>query len=259
MTDVTLSEGVVYALGQLRAATVRSAEEVVLVLGQARADNVKAYQTPVQALEATKVNEKNIRIGEAVVYALVKADRDDRRMRAWTFSQNGHNFYVLKLGQQGTIVWDTVAKRWAEWGSLGDIGWRAVAGLNWESDIVAGDRHIGMVWDILEGPVDDNNVAIQTVVTGGIPARLRAAMPCNGVMLTGSVGSIDSPNPVAVTLRTSDDDGHTWLSHGALTAQGGDYGVQLIWYSLGQITAPGRLFEVIDTGVVTRIDSLDMW
>jgi hypothetical protein len=61
-----------------------------------------------------------------------------------------------------------------------------------------------------------------------------------------------------LTLYTSDDAGKTYDDHGLVTVEAGNFDAEISWYSLGQMTAPGRLFKIVDNGAVARIDGLEM-
>lgn len=196
-------------------------------------------------------------------------------LRAWTFTIDGHDFYVLNLGDQGTLVYDVTTAQWMTWESaVRDIpNWRAQTGCNWNnaldnfygSEVVAGDDTTGMLWVVdpdqgFDGDGTDlTNTVIdryERVLTGGLPMRGRGNTKSNLVFLTASLG-----NPVSgsqVLLRTSDDLGKTWTDNGYITVNPNEWDQDIAWYSLGSFGAPGRIFEVVDDGAFERIDSLDM-
>lgn len=130
-------------------------------------------------------------------------------------------------------------------------------------------------------------------VTGGISTRLRETIKCNAVYLTASLGnpSVDEDafsliidddgffildddgsflvsleltglvSPFAanqIFLDTSDDSGHSWVTHTPINVIEDDFTQELAWRSLGTVFAPGRLFSLYDYGAVTRIDGLDI-
>lgn len=200
----------------------------------------------------------NAQISQLQVLVLCRGSADQHRIRAWTFTQDGHRFYVLRLGEDSTYVYDTATQRWALWRTMDFDYWVAQSGMNWENEIVAGDAHDGIIYDVAaDQDMDDKTVEIERICTGGFPMRMRNALGCNGVVLTGSVGN--NAGNVSITLETSDDNGKNWLSHGTLNITVNDKFPELCWQSLGTIHAPGRLFKITDTGVATRIDGLDMW
>lgn len=185
----------------------------------------------------------------------------DVAIRAWTFEMDGHQFYVLKLGAaEGTYVYDTRTERWSEWKTGDSVeGWQAHVGLNWDRRAVGGDWITGTIWSIDPTLHEDDDARITRVCVGGLPQRLRNAMACNAVMLTGS-RTVETLAGVTIQLRTSDNYGLSWNNHGQLTLPtDGSYDTEITWQSLGTIHAPGRIFEITDTGAAYRVDGLDMW
>jgi hypothetical protein len=198
---------------------------------------------------------------------------DDLRIRVWTYSLDGHDYYVLRLGPSETLVYDLTTGTWARWESPGRDNWRAHVGQNWigmstdtftnawGSDVVAGDDATGVLW-ILDPSVGrderstNSDDAFERVVIGGLALKGREYMPCNAVTLDLAVGV-----PLTATtigLRTSDDFGHTWHDHGDVTVTASDFSKVVEWYSMGTMQPPGRLFEITDTGATVRISGLNM-
>lgn len=139
---------------------------------------------------------------------------------------------------------------------------------------------------------------IECVATAGVPSRMRETIKCNELYLTASVGNPssgrlvyitdDSPGPLitdgfggrriwdtveantvrglpilgtpsaGVELQMSDDNGRTWYSAGEIFIPNDIWDTEIVWRSLGVIQAPGRVFRIIDHGVLTRLDGLDM-
>jgi hypothetical protein len=209
---------------------------------------------------------------DTVVVFLGRAS--DPKVRAWTFTLDGHDFYVLRLGDEETLVYDTLIGEWYVWASGLEFNtWRANTGINWRgggrwatvfgSDVVTGDDSTGTIYLLNpEAETDDDpaegallqrpferQVTAQTVITGGYDF-----MSCFGVQMFGSVGQ----NTLAgtVELETSDDRGRTYQLAGVLSIQPQDLDLRLEWDSLGSMRAPGRLFRFTDHGVVHRIDNL---
>ena len=136
---------------------------------------------------------------------------------------------------------------------------------NLGTDIVAGDDAHGLLWilDPTQGyddhPLDTypDGIAIDRVVTGQVPVRMRDTIDCGGVYLTFATGE---PALVAAyfKLETSDDQARSWTDHGTVTVNPSDWAQQVQWLSLGQIVSPGRIFRITDNGATVRIDGLDM-
>ena len=60
-----------------------------------------------------------------------------------------------------------------------------------------------------------------------------------------------------VRLRFSDDQGNTYTDAGTLTLTPANFVENMQWLSLGQLNAPGRVYEITDTGAVQRLDGAD--
>lgn len=191
------------------------------------------------------------------------ADGEDvQNLKGWGFDIDGHTFYVLNLGTQGTLVYDMASGRWAQWSTEGEDLWRLTCGLNWQDSPIGGDNTNGQLWDIDpsigydEDPTDASPTAFTRTLVGGVPQKARSSTRCGGVYLSGNVGNTQLAGST-ITLRVSDDAGVTWVSCGDITPTTDSY-EEFAWRSLGLIKAPGRLFEVSDDGATVRIDSLEM-
>jgi len=220
---------------------------------------------------------QGIDVAQGAVLAAVRGRVYDPKVRAWTFTLDGHDFYVLKLGNDGTIVYDVLAQQWYEWGSGEERLWRAYYGNNWlggrkfadeyGSNIIVGDDSNGALYFLYPlGNVDDDASAgvllprpFLREIIGQIPMRGYDMKSCYGVSLMGAIGETNDVTLTAITLSTSDDDGHSYDKHETLNVDPGDWQARVDWNSgLGSFQAPGRLFLVQDRGALQRIDWLDM-
>jgi hypothetical protein len=187
--------------------------------------------------------------------------------RAWTYTLDGHTFYVLDLGAQGTFVYDEVTKEWSNFvtGTPATAGgpnlqWNMQNGCMWGTRIVGADLATPNIWEQAPGAVLDNDAAqIAHVVTGGVSARGRDYSTCDAVRVTASFGFEDSSGAVAFNLRFSDDLEHTWSPTFVVTLNPADYGGEISWRSLGSFASPGRIFELSDAGGLIRIDGADVY
>ena len=195
---------------------------------------------------------------QLVVLTLARSSPEKRAMRAWTFTQDGHKFYVLRLGETETIVFDTTTRKWSEWKSEDFNTWRVNYGTNWNQDVVAGGVDNNILYDVRADAETDAGRPIVSIVTGGYPTRMRKTLTCDEVMVTASVGYATLPE-ATMTLRMSDDNGKTWRSAGTLDLTEAGPKTQVSWRSLGLISAPGRIFELTDSGAAKRINSMEMF
>lgn len=200
---------------------------------------------------------------------------DYTQIVSFAFSLDGHDFYVLRLGANQTLVYDLTTGSWSSWDTAGRNVWQANSGFNWASvlgsldpsapatNVIMGDDTFSTLWTLTsdrasdEGPFEnDTRREFSRAVMGGIPLRSRQSPRCNAVTLTGSIGDPDMVS-TAITLRYSDDNGATYQSAGTVTVLPEAYDKEVRWRSLGVMRAPGRIFEIIDTGTAVRIDGLD--
>jgi hypothetical protein len=213
------------------------------------------------------------------VMAVVRGRIENPRLRVWTFTLDGHDMFVLRLGDLSTLVYDVSTQKWVDWDSFQSGAWRANTGITWTggqsfgyqygSSVVAGDDTFGLLWFLdPKQPWDENPDATRSpneipftrIVTGQVLARGRQYTPCYAIFAAGdNYGLTTSAFTPGITLATSDDQGRTWQDHETLSVNP-DYGQNnpYQWLSLGQFNSPGRLFRITDNGVYARIDSLEM-
>ncbi len=183
--------------------------------------------------------------------------------RAWEFTLDGHTFYVVTLGEQGTWVYDMTTGQWAEWETAGLGSWNMDRGLTWKGDVIAADRENAVIWRLDPTSFIDDDFKTQTrVVTGGVAIRGRDHPSNYSVYLTASKGNFDVGQTLPATLPTirleySDDQGQTYQDAGTVTIVEGQRIQDVQWQSLGAMQAPGRIFRITDTGAVARIDGVD--
>lgn len=183
--------------------------------------------------------------------------------RAWTFSLDGHTFYVLNLGEQGTFVYDLDTEQWAKWQTSGLNTWNMENGIQWGLDIIGGDQSNAIIWKLDPNSFIDDDYKPQTRrVTGALALRNREFIPNYALRLSSSQGVVEIPTTVPATvayvqLRYSDDQGKTWTDAGTIDVIDGDFTQMYQWLSLGRMQAPNRIFEISDFAGPARIDGAD--
>tara|TARA_R110000772_G_C13310278_1_gene440220 strand:- start:12115 stop:12924 length:810 start_codon:yes stop_codon:yes gene_type:complete len=183
--------------------------------------------------------------------------------RAWTFTLDGHTFYVITLGNQGTFLYDMDTKQWAQWKTEGYTNWNMEQGTNWQGKIIAADTENPILWELDPTSFIDEGFRPQTrVVTGALAMRGRDYPQNYAFRVTASMGQVDSVTgsedfPGTVQLRHSDDQGNTWVDDGVLTVEEDNYIQVLQWLSLGSMQPPKRIFEITDIGAVARLSGAD--
>lgn len=217
----------------------------------------------------------NIRVTQARVLVAVRGRINNPRLRAWTYTLDGHDMYVLRLGDEETLVFDTYSGQWSTYTSGDENYWRANCGITWVgadavaqnygSSVLVGDDTYGRLWilDPEQGYDDDprdnqdDPVAFSRVAMGQVVLTGREVVPCYEVFLDCDVGA-PSLSGSDITLSTSDDAGHTFTSQGTVTLTTDNFDQDVFWSSLGQMRSPGRLFKIEDDGAVTTIYGLEL-
>lgn len=180
------------------------------------------------------------------------------RRRAWSFTFDGHVFYALDLGQEGTYLYDDTTQQWSKFITQGFNGWNLTNGAVWGRRIVGGDLLTDDIWEMQPGALLDNGtVEIVHVVTGGLMKRTRTYSSVESFRLNVSVGQLDEVNGATIQLSFSDDQGQTFTDMDTLAVTQGDYSAEIAWRSLGSFAAPGRIFRITDVGAFLRIDAAD--
>lgn len=185
---------------------------------------------------------------------------DPARSRAWTFTLDGHTFYVLDLGAEGTWAFDVITKEWTHIYTQGFNGsWNFSNGCMWGNRIVGSDLLYNTVWELVPDAVlDEGWRPIFHAVTGAIATRTTDSVGCAQLRLAGSVGQIQDPeNGIELNMRFSDDNSQTWSPYFTVDVEPGNVGLSITWAGLGSFTTPGRVFEITDSGGMIRIDGAD--
>lgn len=163
-------------------------------------------------------------------------------MLAWTFGLDGHEFYVLNIGSEGTFAYDALTNAWAEFSSGSTAGWLAYVGNQEGGDVSAGDEG-GNLYRVTPDAATDNGVAFPRILTATVP--LMGKPPRN---TDASIG-VGSGSDVTLRFRWKDgqDDFPDYYDEMLARAP---LDVATI-YRLGQPDVPYRTFEVSVTDPVS--------
>jgi hypothetical protein len=250
-----------------------------------KAGSLALVQYPAQEIRASFAGTQSsvqhdiqIQVNKASAQVVCKGRTEFPYLLAWTFTLDGHDFYVLQL-QTETLVYDFHSGMWFTWGTGSSNLWRGQIGIDWNanlgiilatlggkrvSSVLTGDYQNGALYFLdPELPEDDSSdgeeqVPFSRTVYGEIVHRGRDYVPVAAVEVTASIGEVTNAGSTAVNLYYSDDRGHTFIDAGTIDVTVGNYDTRLDWRSLGHLKAPGRLFKLVDEGALVRIDGMDL-
>lgn len=225
---------------------------------------------------ASNKESSEMNVSAAGVMIVAKGRLYNPKLKAWTYTLDSHDYYVLRLSEDKTLVFDLTTAQWS-WFSSGSLDhWRLNLGTNWYSpntvphnygsNIICGDDTFGHLWvlDPLQA-YDDNPqdpsadpVRFPRVATGQIPTRDRTFVPIYEVNL-GAAGGYPYMDGDLVEHSYSDDAGVTYVSAGTVPVEEGNTTQDFSWRSLGIAVPAGRLFRISDDGALARIDGLDVY
>lgn len=259
------------------ALAARTSQEAILagVVGQSAVRSSSLVMLSAYAPPATKI----ARVSQEVILALSSAEGNvvvrnsqiveliayqtgvptPKRSRAWTFVLDGHTFYVLDIGTEGTFLYDMVTDQWCNFSTQGfEPQWNFQNGTMWGTRIIGADLLTDDIWEMIPtGVVDEGWRDIAHIVTGGLPTRSRVYLPVNAVRVDASFGILDQVNGSVMRLRYSDDQEETWSDYFDVDLINDDFDGEVAYRSLGSFMAPGRIFELSDSGGLIRINALD--
>lgn len=246
MTDVRGTQIGVYAVGSEPAASALGSQIGAYGVGAAETSN----------------GQHDMLVHQLGAYALVKSYPDRRDLRAWYFPQDDHDFYVLQLGDTGTLVYDKTTKQWVKWVSPDEAYWRGADGCDWEGFNICCDPQSGKIWKIDPvGRLDYETTPIRSQVTSMISKRFRNYTPCFMAELAVSESNPPSgidASTVGISLRTYDHAGTDIVDHGEVTGTAIGEDITVRWYGLGLMKPPGTVFEIVDTGYARRINGFNI-
>lgn len=266
-----VSQATLTALTDGEAGRLDVSQAHVVALGAYPAEQAQVSQAYIQAL--TGGGTPAVEISQAYVVVLASGRVDDPRILVWVFTLDDHDMYVIRLGNTETLVFDDFSGQWYTWGSGESALWRAYTGANWPggralagsySNVVCGDDANGSLYFLdPEGEEDDDAIfeGVRRSFTRVVTAQYIMPngyddQPCYGLEVYGSAGQ--TTESASVELKISDDRGISFESYGSVEVESGDYSARLNWPSLGGMSAPGRLFQLIHTGALRRIDHIEM-
>lgn len=238
---------------------VRVSQFVLLqAFGPFRTEQADVSQTlGLIARSAGTTNVTTIVSQAVVLAAYATSEPSASRQTSWTFVLDGHRFYVLPLGDEGTWAFDTTTGEWCQLQTDGFNGLNFSSGVMWGMRIMGSDTLYPILYEMDPNePLDEEWRPIKHMATGGVPLRGRYSVGVANFTVTASPGTLGETGN-AMSLAFSDDNGHTWSNELEITLTGAST-QKLIWNSLGSFSNPGRVFRITDYAGPIRIDGADV-
>lgn len=218
----------------------------------------------------------SVQTAQSYINVVCRGRVDDPKVRVWTYTLDGHDYYVLRLGNIETLVCDLTTGQWFEWTSNDNDVWKAFTGINWQSsgklaedygsNVIVGDDGNGSLYFLNPNQFTDDDRVEGSLVPRTFTREFQGQAVKRGydhekvfaVELLGSIGKMDNADLTTISLSYSDDEGETYIDAGSVTIPNNAFSKRVDWRSLGSLTAPGRLFKITDTGALQRIDNLTL-
>ena len=147
--------------------------------------------------------------------------RDATYARGWTYTEEGHKFYVLEV-DRGTVVFDHSTGTWHVRQSFNSSWWRCNGNVDAYGLSLVTDRANGNIYTYSLDSMTENGDPISVEID--LPTleygRNLATMYAFEMTFETGIATSAAPNPQAM-LTYTDDGGHTWSNE--------------LWRSLGKV------------------------
>ena len=182
---------------------------------------------------------------------------------AYAYQQDGHLFYVITFPTASTTwVYDVSTQAWHEraaWTGSAFARHRGNCAAFYQNKTIVGDYSNRLVYEMDTDIYDDNGTESKWLrswraLATGQNNLTRSAHHSLQLDCETGVGNGADPDP-QVTLKWSDDGGHTWSTGSAVSmGAAAAYGTRVIWRRLGMtMKLRDRVYEVSGTDKVKII------
>jgi len=163
-------------------------------------------------------------------------------VRAFSYTDEGHVFYVLTLRNIATFVFDTASGRWHRRKTSGMADWDPFAAVDAFSGVyVATDNGISR---LSRNILSDHGSAIERKASVNIPSKDRQAIERFALSAHAlSAGGVETQ--ITLDISFSDDAGRSYSAPESLVLHGqAEYGQRASLFRQGQIRTPGRVYRI---------------
>lgn len=196
----------------------------------------------------------------ALIVATKSGVSGQRRNRAWTYTLDGHSFYVLDLGAEGTFVFDLLTQQWSEFETTGYGNWDMVIGHDWVAGkmTVAGSQVDARIQAIAPGSfLDEGWRRVNYTVTGYVPLTDLRRVRNFAFRMVATSGRLSEDLDAQISLSYSDDGGAEYSSPTTRTLIPKKFQQRVEFRSLGAMQSPGRIYRITDEGGVQSVSAFE--
>lgn len=248
-------QNVLAIVGGIGAPARVQAQDVLVIGGQAakrlrvQQQDVIGVGTDEGFMTVLRVEAQNI----IVIAGVDEVPTFPYKVSAFDFSLDGHFYYGIHIQDQGTFVYDQTTQQWAQWNSGSLLYWDVQFMQDWGDFTYASTLIDNSIVQIDPDSVLDDSFRVNTFqATGRVESQSRRWVQNPEAQLFGSIGLRGGD----VTLRMSDNEGETFMPDMTIEMTEGVRDANVVFYNLGSVRAPGRLYQIEDEGALRRIQSL---
>lgn len=246
----------VAAIGGDGHAPLRVQQFDAVLIGSQAATLLRAQQQDVAAIGTDEGKRTVLRAQQqdvVVIAAEGVLPEQPLVVNTFDFNLDGHFYYGMHVRGQGTFVFDMTTGQWTQWQS-GDLTYyNAQFHTQWGDLFYASTLSDNTLVEVDPDSVLDDSFRVNTfTATGRIESQSRRWIKNPEAQLFGSIGQRGGD----VALRFSDDEGLNYSADRVVSMAAGVRDANIIFYDLGSVRAPGRIFQLEDEGTLRRIQSL---
>lgn len=238
------------------ATALRTLEANVNVIGSQASPFVRVQAQNVNFLGSDEGLRTVLRVEDMNVVVIAgEGELPDSALEvnAFQYDLDGHIMYGLHVRGGETHIYDLGTGQWSIWNTASFMQWNAQYHIRWRNEYYAASQLEPTVLRINPDSVLDDSFRINTFrVTGRMESQSRRYLPNPEAHLFGSVGLRGGD----VVLSYSDDEAANFRGSRTVTVPGADRDMNVVYYNMGGIRSPGRVYRIEDEGSMRRIQSL---
>lgn len=169
-------------------------------------------------------------------------------MRAFNFALDGHTIYVIRAAYLGTYYYDVEHQHIGRFKTYEQETWQAHLGCQVSGNkVIMGDDSSGILWKFDPEASNDNGVVMEREIVGGVPL---VGQPLSNrsfqIQVASGWGQITgTATDPKVFMCFSDDGGELFTSwFEEFLGKQGRYRTTVVWWQLGRMRAPGRIYRI---------------